>query len=316
MSEATGRQLIITADDFGAGPAVDDGVLEGIRAGMVNTVSALANYPGSVQAITELHAQHPEVGVGVHLNLTSGRPLLPPSLLGGICDPQGNFQGLSRLLERLDYLDLTAIRRELRGQVERLASTGVPIDHLSSHHNVLAIYPPFLDIMAQLAEEYDAPLRTPVAASQTHSRRYGYAKTRKRAAANVAKLVEQRPLQALAVLPGTWLRLVTSKRRLRRRQVRHPDHLIDALFGDPREENLRHIIAELPRGVSELVVHLALWEPGQSVPDGLDPHEFPNRVGERRLITGPLLPRLLERHGVSLARYCAASRGLYTPLED
>ncbi len=162
--------------------------------------------------------------------------------------------------------------------------------------------------MARLALEFDAPVRTPVAVSQTHSRRYGYATTRKRAARSILGLLGARPFQALSVLPGTWIRLMNSKRRLARAGVRHPDHLIDALFGRPTEENLRHIIGHLPPGVSELVVHLAdpaTTVDGSDVPRGIDGDEFPNRIEEQRLITAPWIPTLLSAHGVQRTRFRA-----------
>ena len=135
------HRLIVTADDFGAGGVVDRGILRAVEVGTVTTVSALTNYPGAGDAIRELHRAFPHVGIGVHLNLTSGPPVQAPSLLGGICDPQGMFQGLPRLLGRLDYLDITAVESELSAQIAPFHDAGIPVDHLSSHHNVLGDLP-------------------------------------------------------------------------------------------------------------------------------------------------------------------------------
>lgn len=295
------RALIVTADDFGAGKTIDRGIRAAVAAGRVSAVSALTNYPGAGAAIRDLRRSHPEVGIGVHLNLTSGHPISAPSLLGGICDPHGAFRGLPVLLDRLHHLDMSAIARELRLQVDLVQETLGSIDHLSSHHNVLGIYPPFQELMMALSREYNAPMRTPVAVSQTHSHRYGYATTRRRAAVNILGLVGRRPFRAARVLPGTWLRLMNSKRLLRRDGVLHPDHMIDAFFGNPTRENLRHILSHLPPGVSELVVHLAeLPNPptAYEIPEGIDGAEFANRDAERQVLLGEDFDRILTERGI------------------
>src|SRR5437879_11310485 len=73
------RRLIVNADDFGLSAGVNRGVLEAHEAGVVSSVSVLVNAPGWTDAAQRLRAlsspSFPELGVGLHLNLTTSRPV-------------------------------------------------------------------------------------------------------------------------------------------------------------------------------------------------------------------------------------------------
>lgn len=298
------RSVIVTADDFGAAPCIDNAIRSAVTTGQITAVSALTNYPRSTDAITALHRDFPDLGIGVHLNITSGPPRTDPHQLGVICDGNGDFLGLSGLMEQLGDVNRATLEYELRAQIEAIFAADVVPDHLSSHHNILAIYPPFQDIMIRLAQEYRLPVRTPKAISQTHSRRYGYAKTRQRATRNIVGLLWRRPHRAIRLLPGTYLRLMRSKRLLRELGVSSPDHMIDSLYGKATVRNIRHILQHLPTGVSELVVHLGECAGVDDLPDGIETDILTERTIERNLILNGTLKNVLRREGISIVRYC------------
>ncbi|MDT8298209.1 MAG: ChbG/HpnK family deacetylase, partial [Spirochaetaceae bacterium] len=257
-SDPTGsRFLIVTADDFGASDWIDRGIFQALETGQISTVSALTNYPRAADAIGRLRQDYPDVGIGIHLNITSGPALISTNNLGILGDEDGNFLGLRSLLVQIDRLDMVTVTQELHSQIEVVLNQGIEPDHLSSHHNILAYNPALQNVMISLAKEFNLPVRTPVAVSQTHGRRFGYARTRRRAIRSVVRLLVQRPLLAFWVLPGYYLRLRQSKHFLDVNNVRHPDHMIDALYGMPTVRNLEHILEHLPIGISELVMHLA-----------------------------------------------------------
>src|SRR5438477_12490970 len=68
-------RLVITADDFGISPGVNAGIEEAIAAETVSSVSVLVNAPGFDDAVVRLRRIGDRVCVGLHLNLTLGRPL-------------------------------------------------------------------------------------------------------------------------------------------------------------------------------------------------------------------------------------------------
>ena len=69
------KRMIVNADDFGFSEAVNHGILKAMQEGIVTSTSIMANMPGFAHAV-QLYHEHPDMAVGVHLNLTCYRPLL------------------------------------------------------------------------------------------------------------------------------------------------------------------------------------------------------------------------------------------------
>ena len=69
------KKLIMNADDFGLSEAVNYGILKGFQDGILTSTTIMANMPGFDHAV-EMAKQHPEMHIGVHLNLTCYKPLL------------------------------------------------------------------------------------------------------------------------------------------------------------------------------------------------------------------------------------------------
>jgi chitin disaccharide deacetylase len=151
-------RLILHADDLGMNRAVNEGILRGFRHGLLTSASLLANAPDAVwgleqwKVLTEQQAagQLPSAGarrklgdpdcpfdLGVHLNLTQGRPLTggyPAELL----DADGRFPGVLALFARLRRGDRfrAAIRTELERQVQVVCDHGLRPTHLNGHQYV------------------------------------------------------------------------------------------------------------------------------------------------------------------------------------
>src|SRR5213594_1524718 len=130
------RRLVVNADDFGLSAGVNRGILEAHSAGVVSSVSVLVNLPAWEDAAPRLGAAGPGLGVGLHLNLTAGKPL---SHGGTLCDPRtGGFHPLAALVGRAlaGRIDPADVAAECAAQVARLRGAGVAITHLDSHRHV------------------------------------------------------------------------------------------------------------------------------------------------------------------------------------
>ena len=148
------RRLIVNADDFGRAPGVSRGIVEAHRAGIVTSTTLMVNLPWSRDA-SDLTASVPALGIGLHLSFCYGDSLASdaPSLLGddGLLD-----RDLGRLRGRMLPED---VEREARAQLERFRKlTGRNPTHLDSHQHVHA-WPEVRDVVAQIAQENDLPLR-------------------------------------------------------------------------------------------------------------------------------------------------------------
>ena len=129
-------RLVVNADDFGLSAGVNRGILEAYAAGVVSSVSVLVNAPGWTDAVQRLRDLGPGLGVGLHVNLTMGRPV---SWGGGLCDARsGRFHTLPALVARAlaGRLDPGDVAIECAAQLARLRNAGLIVTHLDSHRHV------------------------------------------------------------------------------------------------------------------------------------------------------------------------------------
>jgi predicted glycoside hydrolase/deacetylase ChbG (UPF0249 family) len=133
VREGPARRLIVNADDFGLTDGVSRGILRAHREGLVTSTTVLASLP----AQPELDAAAGEsagLGLGLHFNLTLGRPVSSPETVGSLVDAEGRFgRDLAVLQERARPDE---VRRECEAQIEAFARRfGRGPTHLDSHHH-------------------------------------------------------------------------------------------------------------------------------------------------------------------------------------
>jgi chitin disaccharide deacetylase len=148
------RQLVVNADDFGISRGVNRGIVQAHREGVVTSASLMANLPSAEDALTRA-AICPDLGLGLHLTLTAGRPLCPPEHVPTLVDPDGRFLVLGTLLGRLSLgqVRVADLTRELTAQVEWALKRGVRPSHLDSHHHV-HVHPLVAPVVIGLARQH------------------------------------------------------------------------------------------------------------------------------------------------------------------
>jgi chitin disaccharide deacetylase len=159
----TTRHLVVNADDFGISRGVNRGIVEAHRAGLVTSASLMANLPAAEDALTRA-AICPDLGLGLHLTLTAGRPLCPPEQVPTLVDADGRFFVLGTLLARLSLgrVHPDDLRRELTAQIAWTLRHGIRPDHVDSHHHV-HVHPRVAPIAIALAREHQVGwVRCPV----------------------------------------------------------------------------------------------------------------------------------------------------------
>lgn len=87
------KHLIINADDFGLSPGVNQGIAEAYQAGGISSTTVMVNMPGFTDAV-RLASLHPGLGVGLHFNLTYGRPVSDPRLIPSLIQADGRFHSI------------------------------------------------------------------------------------------------------------------------------------------------------------------------------------------------------------------------------
>lgn len=148
------KKLIINADDFGYSRSVNYGIIDAHTEGVLTSTTLMTNMPGTEHAY-ELGKSHPTLGIGVHLTLTCGRPLLNSHKT--LIDADGDFKKLYHYQDKF-YIDKEELYVEWRAQIEAFLESGLTPTHLDSHHHINNL-DSIIPVFVQLAEEYNLPVR-------------------------------------------------------------------------------------------------------------------------------------------------------------
>lgn len=149
------KKLVVNADDFGISEGVNRGIVEGFEAGIVRSASLMANLEAFESAVATAR-KHPDLGVGVHLNVTCGRPV--SAAKGTLTGPEGGFHPLPRLIVQLmaGRIDLDEAENEWDAQIEKVRKAGLQPTHLDSHQHV-HFFPSLGRIIRKLARKHTIP---------------------------------------------------------------------------------------------------------------------------------------------------------------
>jgi len=149
------RNLIVNADDLGWTEGVNRGIAEAHRKGLVTSTSLLANGQAFASAI-EVARANPELGVGVHLNLSDGPPTASREQVAGLVSGSGNLEGgpeslLLRIAAR--SLAIEDVEREWDAQIRKVRDAGIEPTHLDGHKHVQML-PGLFEVALKLAKKH------------------------------------------------------------------------------------------------------------------------------------------------------------------
>jgi predicted glycoside hydrolase/deacetylase ChbG (UPF0249 family) len=120
----------------------------------------MMNFPTTDADIATALAETPRLGLGVHLVLTSGRPLTPPDEIPSITTAEGTFLSLDQFTARLGQIDPAEAKKEWRAQIEKfMRAAGHKPTHLDSHHHSSYFSEGLFRAMLELAAEYGCAIR-------------------------------------------------------------------------------------------------------------------------------------------------------------
>jgi hopanoid biosynthesis associated protein HpnK len=139
-------RLIVNADDFGLTSGVNRAILELHTAGVLTSATLMARAASSGEAIRMARAT-PLLGVGCHVVLVDGDPVLPPHRIPTLIDPAtGRFHASpGAFLRRLfaGRIRSAEVQAESAAQIALLLSAGLALTHLDTHKH-LHLFPAVL----------------------------------------------------------------------------------------------------------------------------------------------------------------------------
>ena len=158
------KQLIVNADDFGLTNQVNRGILEAHRHGIVTSATLMANGEAFESAV-EIARHAPDLGVGIHLNLTQGIPVSPAHTIRTLVDKRGRlYLSPGRLWRGVvtRQVSLDDIHTELRAQIAKVRRAGISPTHLDGHKHV-HVLPGISKVVIRLAGDFGIrSVRSPV----------------------------------------------------------------------------------------------------------------------------------------------------------
>jgi predicted glycoside hydrolase/deacetylase ChbG (UPF0249 family) len=156
------KRLIINSDDYGRTPEISRGIREAHLRGVVTSTTCMMNIPTTADDVAIALKETPNLGLGVHLVLTMGRPISSPEAVPSIVDENGDFFKYTPVIEHLTTLNMDEVKKEWRAQIETfIKASGRKPTHIDSHHHSSYFSPNLFRGMLELAKEYDCAIRFP-----------------------------------------------------------------------------------------------------------------------------------------------------------
>ena len=154
-------KLIVNADDFGLTPGINQGILDCFLANSISSATLMVNTSATDEAV-DIAKNNPALGMGLHFNLTLGRPLNKPETISSLVREDGSFHSRvdfekRMLLGRVKHADVI---REFYSQARRFEAFGIFMTHVDSHQHV-HLFPAVFNILAEYCERENIPLRVP-----------------------------------------------------------------------------------------------------------------------------------------------------------
>ena len=139
-------RLIINADDFGLTSGVNRAVAELHQAGLLTSATLMARAQATADAI-EISLATPSLGVGCHVVLLDGEPVLSPqSEIPNLADPiTGRFRPslipfLGAVHRYWPRMAASPMNKEIEGeaaaQISLLQNRGIRLTHIDTHKHV------------------------------------------------------------------------------------------------------------------------------------------------------------------------------------
>lgn len=286
------KRLIVNADDFGLTEGINRGIMAAHRDGILTSTSLLANGPAFDQAIAASQ-QLPQLSVGVHLNISEGRPVSPAARIPSLVNERGELhlrplQLWMRILGR--QISLEDIHAECRAQVLKLFDAGLRPSHLDGHLHV-HVLPQLSPILIALAREFCIPnVRCPAEDLEATLPLLW-----KIGGAGIAAL--ERSAIAYGVSSFAW----RFREQLRMAGLVCPDAFLGlAHTGFLDTKALIALLALVPNGTTELMCH-----PGYAIAqvESLRGELWREREAELVALTAPEVKEILGSLGIRLSNF-------------
>ena len=273
------KRLIVTADDYGAAPEVNQAVERAHRDGILSAASLMVAGAAANDAVQRARAM-PGLRVGLHLVLVDGKPMLPAAAVPDLVDKSGNFRNdMARAGAAMFFLP--RVRAQLAAEIEAqfagFEATGLKLDHVNAHKH-FHLHPTIAALIVKLGKKHGVRgVRVPLEPQAVLGR------------------IEKHKPSGVVALTAPFARGLRS--RFRRAGITAPDHVFGlAWSGAMTVTRLAGLIEHLPDGLSEIYTHPATGPYPGSAPGYLYGEEL-------AALTDPGLAGLIAAKGIRMGGF-------------
>lgn len=269
--------VILHVDDVGMSHSSNLGATEAVENGVATSWAIMMPCPW-VPEIARYLKEHPNVDSGLHLTLTSEwqlyrwGPLAGKSQVPGLVDPEGClWRGVADVVS---HATADEIEREIRAQIERAETLGLPVTHLDSHMGTLFARPDYFDLYLNIGIEKQIPILA-VGGHATHTSQE-----------NPQAVEKLRPL-----IPKIW-----------NAGLPVLDDLHTGSYGwKPAEKTgkLLALLEGLKPGVTEILFHAS--RPTEDFPVITGSSE--SRLADLKALTDPRVKKLIQERGIIMTTW-------------
>jgi predicted glycoside hydrolase/deacetylase ChbG (UPF0249 family) len=240
----------------------------------------MINMPDAVRGVAEARQLTPDLGFGLHINLTAGPPVAPSAEISSLVTETGTFLPRAKFLSELASIDPAHASHEIQAQVQRFIDVfGAPPDHLDSHHHATYMAPMLFEPMLQSAQQFNIPIRNAVPRNRDTA---------------LELLITAEAREHAEV----WLNAMIAK--LASSGVPAPDHFLVDFFAERTTlGDLLNLLLGLDEGTTELMCHPAIMDEILANSSGY----VAERERELESLTHPSVRELLESEEVQLISF-------------
>lgn len=278
------KKLIITADDYGMSPGVNQAIEEGIGCGLITSTNVMANMDYAQDAAT-LKQKFPNVSVGIHWTLSAGRPVSKPEEIPSLVNENGEFHSYQEFRKRYrsELIKEEEIITELKNQYEKFCEICGEPDYWNTHQNIHVDFKLFR-LFVKCAKSLG------ISKMRSHQRVYIRPESGKSTMSLKWKILE--PVKLIII--NYWKRMASKN------GMASPDGIVTTLNEKDRM-NLEHIFESLNHKnvkFAEYVIHPAVK---------IDSEYFGgisgNRIVEYKQFTSDETKRLVYEKNIKLANF-------------
>ncbi|HAM72446.1 MAG TPA: hypothetical protein DCM86_12460 [Verrucomicrobiales bacterium] len=153
--------VVLHVDDVGMSRSSNLGATEAVEKGVATSWAVMMPCPW-VPEIAHYLKDHPEIDSGLHLTLTSEwgpyrwGPVAGKAAVPGLTDPEGClWRSVPGVVAKASPKE---IETEIRAQIDRAETLGVPITHIDSHMGTLFARPDYFERFARVGIEKHIPV--------------------------------------------------------------------------------------------------------------------------------------------------------------